>query len=203
MGTGAWGRATLLLSTAGLGTLAGGSAECAAQTRADSTREGLSLGAAIAEARRSPFHSGARGGGPGHGQEAGVVGTAAAYRHLSLPGEAEPGRRVSFGLTLTIAELSHLVGAYMFLSCGYGRAPAAFCFLGPLLPLPVVALPATTSGVDAGSALEASVVGWLGGAAAFMVTGYITEQISNVNFFASALVSGLVHAGITTAMVRW
>lgn len=195
---------TALLFPAGLAVFAGGPAACAAQTEADSQRERLLLSAAIEEVRRSPFHAGATADATWKVQAI-VLGTdMTASFPLSQPepeGE-HPMDGYSFATTIVLAELSHLAAAYLFWGCGFGALPGAACFLGPILPLPVVALPAMASGVAPGKALGASGIGLLGGAAAYLLTGYITEQLSNIRVFSSALVSGLVHAVITPVLVR-
>ena len=201
MRIGTTGKAALLLFAAGP-ALAGGPVECAAQTGADSVGARLSLSAAVAEARKSPFHAGANGAEQPNGQEEGIVGTAGDHQYGLGPQE-DSLHRVPFGITFVLAELSHLAGTYMFLACGLGSASGALCVLGPVLPLPVVALPAMMSGVDMNTALGASAVGWLAGLGAFMLTAHITERIRDVNFITSALVSGLVHGVTTTVVSRW
>lgn len=198
------GKALLLLFAAGLPAFAGGHAECAAQTGADPEQERLSLSVVIEEARRSPFHAGAKGADVWTGQlgSLGTGGATASYPAQSGPQDQHPMNGFSFATTIVLAELSHLTAAVLFWGCGFGEFPPVACFLGPILPLPVVALPAAASGVDLGRALGASGIGLLGGAAAYLVTGYITEQISNIRIFSSALVSGLVHAVITPALLR-
>ena len=200
MGTGSWGRATLLLCSVGVGTLVGGPAECRAQAGADPVRERMSLGAAMAEARRSPFHAGATGARHWNGRanEAGVVGTATPRPYQTAPGEEHPMSGGAIAATFVLAELSHFVlGLFLAFGCDYDVDPEAFCFLGAVLPLPVVAIPAAVGGVGARRAVGASAGGWLGGLAAFLLTAHATD-----NFFITALVSGLVHAGITTAILR-
>ena len=197
-------RATLLLFVVGLPMSAVGHAECAAQATAESEREGLSLSAAIEEARRSPFHAGATAAATWKAQAI-VMGTdmTASFPQSQPEPEGEhPMNGFGFATTIVLAELSHLAAAYLFWGCGFGALPVAACLLGPILPLPVVALPAMASGVAPGKALGASGIGLLGGAAAYLLTGYITEQLSNISIFGSALVSGLVHAVITPALLR-
>ena len=196
MRTGMMGGATMLLCAAGLGTLAGGSAECAAQAGADPVRERRSLGAAIAEARRSPFHAGATGAQHWNGRanEAGSVGTTALHPYQTARAEEHPLSGASIAATLVLAELSHLAVAFMVAVCGSG---ATACYVGTVLPLPVVALPAVVGEIGTGRALGASGGGWLGGAAAFLMIGHATGKP-----FAAGLVSGLVHAGLTIAILR-
>ena len=196
MGTGSMGSATLLFCAAGLGTVAGGPVECRAQTGADPVRERMSLGAAMAEARRSPFHAGATGARHWNGRanEAGVVGTAALYPYQTAPGEEHPLGGASIAATFVLAELSHLAVGFLVAVCQSG---ATACYVGTFLPLPVVALPAALTEIGTGRALLASGGGWLGGAAAFLMTADATG-----NPYAAGLVSGLVHAGLTTAILR-
>lgn len=192
---------TALMLSTGLSAAAGAYTDCAAQNAAVPGTERLSLNAAIEEAKRSPFHAGARGqtnalrsiemgiGGAGwyHRQESGL------QEEASLPGPP-------FVLTLVFAEASHFAAVYLLLVCiddtHYG------CVLGPALTVPAVALPAGLSGVPVAKALVASTIGLAGGIGAFVATMLVTEGISNANPLASALVSGLVHAGISTALFR-
>ena len=186
----------------GLAAIAGGPGDCAAQLRGDPDQKRLSLSTAIEEARRSPFHPG-RGG---EANELRLSETAIGSAFWNHPQESGSQAEASFGgpaigLTLVLAEASHLVGAYLLLGCAYGYVPAG-CVLGPALALPVVALPAVASGVGVGDALIASTVGLAGGFVAFWAGMAVTESLHNANPFASALVSGLVHASITTVMLR-
>lgn len=116
MGTGSWDRATLLLCTVGVGTLVGGPVECAAQTGVDPVRERMSLGAAMAEARRSPFHAGATGARHWNGRtnEAGVIDTAALYPYQTAPQAERPMSGPAIAATFVLAELSHFVLGYLF-----------------------------------------------------------------------------------------
>ena len=199
-------QATGLLVGAGLVVFAGGPGESVAQTRAETERERLSLSAAIEEARRSPFYTGTTGTETwkGRAHDTGTDGTATT--RLFQPGlqEKHPMSAPSFVSTLVLAELSHLAAAYLFWSCALDERSrsAAGCFLGPVLPLPVVALPALLSGADPGRTLAASGIGLLGGAATYLLSLIITEQISNASIFGSALPSGLAHAVITAALLR-
>ena len=199
MGTGSWGRATLLFLAAGIGTLVGGPVECAAQAGADPVRERMSLGAAMAEARRSPFHAGATGARHWNGRanEAGVVGTAAPRPHQTAPGEEHPMSGGAIAATFVLAELSHVLGGAMLYLCARNDLPRAFCLLGPVLPVPIVALPTAFGEIGTGRAFRASAGGWLGGVAAWLLVGHATGYS-----VITGLVSGLVHAGITTAILR-
>ena len=194
-------RVTGLLLGTGLVAFAGGPGACQAQLRGDPDQERLALNAAIEEVRRSPFHAGARGqtnalrsiemgiGGAGwyHPQESG------SQEEASLPGPP-------LGITLLFAEASHLAAVYLLIGCigntHYG------CVLGPALTVPAVALPAGLSGVPVAKALVASTIGLAGGIGAFIATMVVTEEISNASPFLSGLVSGLVHAGISTVLIR-
>ena len=193
--------AGLLLGT-GLVAFAGGPGACEAQLRGDPDQERPALSAAIDEVRRSPFHAGARGqtnalrsiemgiGGAGwyHPQESG------SQEEPSLP---EP----PFGLTLVLAQVSHLAAAYLLLGCGYGYNSNG-CVLGPALTVPAVALPAGLSGVPFETAFIASAAGLVGGIGAFMTTMAVTEKVDDANPLVSGFISGLVHAGIATALFR-
>lgn len=114
---------------------------------------------------------------------------------------AQEFRGPAFGFTFILAEVSHLLGAYLLLGCAYGHIPYG-CVLGPALTVPVVALPAAVSGVRVGKALVASTVGLAGGIGAFVAVAHITERINDANLLMSALASGLVHAGISTWLIR-
>ena len=190
--------AGLLLGT-GLLAFAGGPGACEAQLGTDPDQKRLALSAAIEEALRSPFHAGATVAAPWRARaEDSGTGETGSF-HLSHPEqEAEhPMNAFGFVATVVLAELSHFAVVYSAYGC---RSDT--CYLLPILPLPVVALPAMASGVAPGRALGASGIGLLGGAAAYLLSGYITEQVSNFSIFGSALVSGLVHAVITVALVR-
>lgn len=195
-------RTTALLSLAGLTAFAGGHAEGAAQTVAKSEPERLSLSAAIEEARRSAFHAGTSGSQHRNGQVAGIVGTAADYARASVRQEEHRVGGAIIARTLVLAELSHLAAVYLFYGCAVGDHGAAGCLLGPLLPLPAVALPAAVSGVDINTALGASAIGWLAGGAAFWLIGLAAGADSDEALLGLSLVSGLVHGGIMTAIIR-
>ena len=193
------GKATMLLCTAGIGTLAGGPVECAAQAGVDPVRKRMALGAAIAEARRSPFHAGATGAlhWNGRANEAGIIGTAALHPHQTAPQEDHPVSAGAIAAMFVLAELSHVVGGAMFRLCARNDLPRAFCLLGPVLPVPIVALPTAFGEIGTGRAFRASAGGWLGGVAAWLLVGHATGYS-----VITGLVSGLVHAGITTAILR-
>lgn len=199
MRTAALFRTTAILIATALATFASARSECAAQTGTGSEQKRLSPSAAIEEARQSPFHAGATVAAPwrARAEDAGTGETGSF--HLTHPEqEAEhPMNAFGFVATVVLAELSHFAVVYSAYGC---RSDA--CYLLPILPLPVVALPAMAGGVAPGRALGASGIGLLGGAAAYLLSGYITEQVSNFSIFGSALVSGLVHAVITVALVR-
>lgn len=193
---------TALLFTAGLAAFAGEPAACAAQTETESKREGLSLRAAIEEARRSAFHAGTSGSLHRNGQVAGIVGTGADHPAASVRQEEHPVGRATIATTLVLAELCHLAAVYLFYRCALGDRGDAGCLLGPFLPLPVVALPAAVSGVDMNTALGASAIGWLGGGAAFWLIGLLAGADSDEALLGLSLVSGLVHGGLTVAIIR-
>ena len=196
-------QATGLLVGAGLVVFAGGPGESVAQTRAETERERLSLSAAIEEARRSPFHAGAAEAKLGEGptKDARAAGTATSHRPLPEPLKdafvAPP-----FGLTLVLAELSHLATTALLLFCLADGSPSSACLLIPAIPLPVVALPAKSAGLDWGKALGTSAIGWAGGVGAFVAAMRVTENIDDANPIVAGAVSGLVHAAITTILVR-
>jgi len=198
-------RTTLLLFAVALPAAAVGQAECAAQTAAESGREGLSLSAAIEEVRRSPFHAGTSGSQHRNGQVAGIVGTVADYSCAPVRQEEHRVGRATIATTLVLAELSHLAAVYLFYGCALsdrGDSGNAGCLLGPFLPLPAVALPAAVSGVDMNTALGASAIGWLGGVAAFLLIGGAAGAGSDEALLGLSLLSGLVHGGIVIAIIR-
>lgn len=199
MRTGSMGKTTLLLFAGGLGTLAGGPAECAAQTGTESGRERLSLGAAIAEARRGPFYAGTAGGtGTLDLSHTGTGGASWYY-----PQEEAAFRGPAVGATFIVAEASHLLAALGLWYCVESGASSIACLLPGALALPAVALPAAMSGVSVGKAVFASTAGLAGGIGAFALTMMGTDAMFNdPSFIASGVVSGLVHAGITTAIAR-
>ncbi|MXW19074.1 MAG: hypothetical protein F4123_09195 [Gemmatimonadetes bacterium] len=193
---------TALLFPAGLAAFAGGPAACAAQTGADSKQERLLLSAAIEEVRRSPFHAGTAG----ETNELRLRETEPSGTGRYQPQEAGSPEEVPFVggpvlFTYVLAEASHFVGAYLLLGCAFGQLPSG-CLMAPVGALAAVALPAVASGVNPGKALVASALGLAGGIGAFVGGMLVTEEIDNANPFVAALVSGLVHAGITTAVIR-
>lgn len=204
MRTRSMGKATLLFLAAGLGTLAGGPAECAAQTGTESGPERPSLGAAIAEARRSPFHAGTAGGtGTLDLSHRGTGGASWYYPQELEPQEEAAFRGPAVGATFIVAEASHLLAALGLWYCVESGASSIACFLPASLALPAVALPAAKSGVSVGKAVFASTVGLAGGIGAFALTMMGTDAMFNdPSFIASGVVSGLVHAGITTMIAR-
>ena len=195
-------KATGSLVGAGLMAFAGGPGESVAQTRADSNQERLSLSAAIEEARRSPFYAWAAETESREGPTTGALTDAMAASHLLLPQPMkDPFVAPPFGITLALAELSHLGATALLLMCAYanGFESDSVCLLIPAITIPVVALPARGAGVDWGRALGASAIGLAGGVGAFVATIAVTE---NANPIVAGAVSGLVHAAITTIMVR-
>ena len=195
-------RTTLLLFAVGLPAAAVRQAECAAQTAAESEREGLSLRAAIEEVRRSSFHARPSVSQHRNGQVAGIVGTAADYPCAPVRQEEHRVGRATIATTLVLAELSHLAAGYLFYGCVVGGRGEAGCLLGPLLPLAAVALPAAVRGVDMNTALGASAIGWLGGVAAFLLIGGAAGADSDEALLGLSLLSGLVHGGIVIAIIR-
>lgn len=195
-------RTTVLMLAGGLTAFAGQGTECTAQTGAESEQERLSLSASIEEARRSPFHAGS-GGATGEASFSDMGFAGPAWYHPQDPGSQGEalfhGPPVAF--TFVLAGVSHFVGVYLLLGCGYGYNSHG-CVLGPALTVPAVALPAAASGVGVGRALVASTFGLAGGFGAFVAAAHITEAIDNANLLISALASSLVHAGMTTAILR-
>lgn len=181
-----------LLFPAALAAFAGGPAACAAQTEADSKRERLHLSAAIEEARRSPFHTGAE---VGESVEAHRARTGIAFAlepsvlQLAPSDEDSPSRWSHVPATLVVAGLSHYTAA---LGCVFGGAGG--CILLPIAALVATPVPALLAGADSRRAFGASTAGLLLGAAAFVGAIMVAE-----NFYVAIAASSLVHAGFMTA----
>lgn len=167
--------------------------------RAEPDQKRLALSAAIAEAKRSPFHVGAF-------REAGIAG-ASRYR----PQESEPQEEISFdgpavGATFVVAGVSHLISAFVLWHCLDDRSVphGSGCYLPPLISLLAVTIPAGASGVGFGKALLASTVGVAGGIGALIGTLALSSQISSgvPGFIAAGVMGGLVHGGITVGILR-
>ena len=194
--------AAALASGAGL---AGSPAECAAQT--GSQHLGMSLTAAIEEARRSPFHAGTGATAPRKTPAArmGVDGATAAHPYKPGPQE-ESADAPAIALTFASAVIGYGVGLYVFLGClsdeSAGRSSVG-CYLGPLIPLPTVAAAVALGGVRLDTALGMSLLGWLGGGVAFVGAWAIAATAaSDPHFAIAAATSSLVHAGIVTLVNR-
>ena len=193
--------ATVLASGIGL---AGWPAECAAQT--GSQQQGMSLRAAIEEARGSPFHAAATVAGPGEARlsQAGIDAEPASNRFQPEP-RTESAGASTVALTYVAAGLSHMAATYLFWRCandeGYDSS-AAGCAAASIVPLVVVPAPAALAGAGLGRSLGASAVGLGAGAAAYLAAMLTTEGISNANPVVAGFVSGAVHAGVVNALVR-
>lgn len=194
---------TLCLATAlacGAG-LAGSPAESAAQTGL--RPHGMSLGGAIEEARRSPFHalSGLSPSGDAPPGEIGIRAVSAFNPLQSAPEDSLVTAPVIL-FTFVSAAASHVAAVFLFFSCvdddSY-KSPIIGCILGPIIPWPAVAAPAASAGVGAGKAFKASAFGLLGGAAAFSLTMWASDSISR---YGAGVVSTLVHALTVRAMLR-
>lgn len=201
MRTAAMDKRTLLLVTAGLGVFRGGPAECAAQTRADSVPEMLSLGAAIEEARRSPFHAGAadpRWKSSMSGNRA--AGTRAPERSRCATQQefqGNAGTRAAIPLILAAGWVSHWAAAEMGGACLEQRHHPG-CFLWALLPMPAVAAPAALAGSDMQRTLAASAGGLAMGASIFLLAWLAGADHVPV----LTLATGLVHAVLVVDGVR-
>jgi len=180
---------------------AGPPAECAAQTGFG--QRGTPLGAAIEEARRSPFHAASRPSAIDEALAAGVEGGAAkASSALQDAPQLRPVPGPVVGFTYLSAGVSHLVGSYLLFACiddASYRSPKFGCIVGPIIPFPAVAAPAAGTEFGARKAFKASAFGWLGGAALFSVTMLASDRISNIG---AALISGGAHALVTLAVLR-
>ncbi|MDE2875062.1 MAG: hypothetical protein OXU69_00765 [Gemmatimonadota bacterium] len=154
------------------------------------------MSAAIEEARRSPFHAGARTGEPEEAHRAGPdsdsdIASARTVLQLAPSEEDPPSRWSHVPATLIVAGLSHLTATYVLWGCG---GNVARCILAPIVPLVATPIPALLAGADSGRAFGASVVGLLLGGAAYIGVLKVTE-----NFYVATAASSLVHAGMMTA----
>ncbi len=108
----------------------------------------------------------------------------------------------TIALTFLSAAVSHGAGLLLFYKCWideYRDGFGAGCYLGPLVPLPVVAGAVALGGVRLKRALATSAIGWVGGGAAFAAAAIITEERSgDPDLIVSAAISSLVHAGTVT-----
>ena len=108
----------------------------------------------------------------------------------------------TIALTFLSAAVSHGGGLLLFYKCWideYRDRFGAGCYLGPLVPLPVVAGAVALGGVGLARALGTSAIGWLGGGAAFAAAALITEERSgDPDLILAAAASSLVHAGTVT-----
>ena len=189
--------ATVLAS----GAAAGSPAECAART--GSQQQGISLSAAIGEARRSPFHavSGSSARGEAPLSEVGIDATTVSHAFQSAP-QAKNLTQPVVTFTFIASVVSHLAGSYLLFYCldddSY-RSSIAGCIVGPIIPWPAVAAPSAGTELGAGKAFKASAFGLLGGAAMFSVTMLASDSINNIG---AALISGVVHFLVATAVLR-
>lgn len=190
--------ATALASGTGL---AGSPAESAAQT--GSHPHGMSLSAAIGEARKSPFHAlpGLGPSGDARLSESGIQAISAFDPLQSAPEDSLVTAPVIL-FTFVSAAVSHVAAVFLLFSCvdddSY-KSPIIGCILGPIIPWPAVAAPAASAGIGAGKAFKASAFGLLGGAAAFSLTMWASDTISR---YGAGVVSTLVHALTVRAMIR-
>jgi len=108
----------------------------------------------------------------------------------------------TIALTFLSAAVSHGAGLLLFYKCWideYRDGLGAGCYLGPLVPLPVVAGAVVLGGVRLKRALATSAIGWVGGGAAFAAAAIITEERSgDPDLIVAAATSSLVHAGTVT-----
>ena len=174
--------------------LAGGPVECAAQTGADSVRERLTLGAAIEEARRSPFHAGTTAvpRDSGSREMRARDGRSPAHRYGSgtrqeSHGDNRPG--LAIPLILATGWASHWAAAGLRGGCLEGRYHPG-CLLFTILPMPAVAAAATLTGADWRRALGASAGGLAMGTAIYLVARLAGAD--NVPLL--TLATGVVHA---------
>ena len=193
--------ATVIGSGIGLAVSPG---ECAAQT--GSRQQGMSLGSAIEEARRSPFHAVAPPAGPEAARlsRPGIEPAAVSSPDQLVPRMAHTDPWVA-GFTFLSAGLSHMAATYLFFNCALDQgfdSSAAKCALASIVPLAAVPAPAVLTGAGLGKAMGASVAGLGGGAAAYLATLLITQGIDNANPIFAAVASGAVHAAIVNRLLR-
>lgn len=200
------GLAAILASTAGV---AGSPAGCEAQTGPQPP--GMSLSVAIEEAWQSPFHAVSRTGGSGDARlgeigdgRPGGVGLGVSfpsYTRQSVEEDEEQIGRPVVVFTLAATLVSHVAAVYLISSCVDSRAskrPVIGCILGPAFPVPMVAAPALSVGIDAGKAFKASALGLLGGAAAYGLTILAKRDIERLG---AVIPSTIVHFLTTRAML--
>lgn len=183
--------------------LAGWSAECAAQ--AGSREQGVSLTAAVEEARRSPFHAVPVAAGPGEV----LMDRSETHNKASLPhGPGRPETNVEPWvalLTYVTAGVSHTVANYMFWSCALddsAGASAAMCFWAPVVPLVAVTAPGALYGAGLGKSVGASAAGLAVSSGAYLLGLIVTEQIDNTNPLVAGFASSAVHAAIVNWLLR-
>ena len=165
-----------------------------AQT-APASRETSALSAAMAEARRSPFHATPMAtlgdlGSP-HSHPALDPGTGRADGTLS--------RGRVFALTAIGAVVGHFVGWYWFLSCFDQPCPGNLFvkFVGPLAVAVVgPTVGSAIAGGDVSDSLGGSALGMLGSLAV-----YYGFDAAGFGWGPAFLLSSLAHAGIATAVV--
>ena len=188
-----FGGAALLLST--VLAFAGGPGECAAQAGADSVRERLSLGAAIAEARRSPFYAGTttipRHSGPRETRDRDgrppVLSRYGSGPQEGPNGDNRPG--LAIPLILATGWASHWATVGLLGDCLEGRYHPG-CLLFSVLPMPAVVAAATLTGADWRRALGASAGGLAMGTAIYLVARLAGAD----NGPLLTLATGVVHA---------
>lgn len=200
------GLAAVLASAAGV---AGSPAGCEAQTGPQPL--GMSLSIAIGEAWQSPFHAASRTGGSGDarldeigGARPGGVGLGVSfpsYTRQSTEEDEEPIGRPVIVFTLAASVVSHVAAVYLISSCVESKAskrPVIGCILGPAFPVPMVAAPALSVGIDPGKAFKASAFGLLGGAAAYGLTILAKRDIERLG---AVIPSSIVHFLTMRAML--
>lgn len=186
--------------TASVATMAGSPAKSTAQW--GTGHRGTSLGAAVEEARQSPFHAVA-GSAPGDAllNRMGIASTPVPRAPQTAPKDENFTKPVA-AFTFIASAVSHLAGSYLLFYClddqSY-KSSKVGCIIGPVIPFPAVAAPAAGSKLGPRKAFIASGFGWLGGAAAFSLTTVASDRINNIG---AALISGAVHAIVTTAVLR-
>lgn len=181
----------------------------------DRGRSPAALGAAIAEAQRSPFYRvGPAGSVIAAGTRVTIMPARGGARRAMLQ---EAGREAAtdeasisevFLVTAVAAHLSDIVGLNLFLKGGLGGAyrpggPTAADHLLMVSGLGVSvlgpSLPAGVLGRELGAAVVGSVLGAVAGAAAGVAVG-----ASGIHFLPAYSLGALVHAGtVTLAVAEW
>lgn len=204
------GKAALALLHAVSAVFAVSSRDACAQDRpGDRGRSPAALGAAIAEAQRSPFYRvGPAGSVIAPGTRVAITPPRGGVRRAMLQeaGQAAATDEASisevFLVTAVAAHLSDIVGMYLFLNGAFrpaGRTASLLMLSGVGVAALGPSLPAGFLGREFGTALVGSVLGAVAGAAAGIAVGE-----SGMPFLPAYSLGALVHSGVVTlAVAEW